>query len=94
MRSTPPLGIERMGAYSALVALCASGLPPVELLDVLAERLRAAVPHAIGCWSLTDPWTMLNTVSIERDTVWGLHARARLRSRGRGLRHHARNRAP
>ncbi len=75
MRSTPPLGIERMGAYSALVALCASGLPAVELLDVLADRLRAAVPHAIGCWSLTDPWTMLNTVSIERDIPFGAYMR-------------------
>lgn len=66
MKSTPALGSEHTSVRAALVALCASGLPAVELLDALGDRLRAVVPHAIGCWSLTDPWTMLNTVSIAR----------------------------
>lgn len=45
----------------AIVDLCRSGLPPLELWERLLPRLRRAVPFDAAFWSTVDPATLLFT---------------------------------
>jgi DNA-binding CsgD family transcriptional regulator len=56
-----PLGIGGAQAEAAIARLCTKGLPPLELFEQVAHRLRAVVPYAAGCWKPTDPDTLLFT---------------------------------
>lgn len=66
MTPSPP-GPTAAAARAKIVALCAAGLPALELLDRVAARVRQVVPHAGGCWDLTDPATLLPTGAVTTD---------------------------
>jgi DNA-binding CsgD family transcriptional regulator len=51
----------RVAARTAITQLCATGLPPLELLQQIAGRVRVAVPYVSAGWQLTDPATLLAT---------------------------------
>ncbi len=62
-----PADAARRAARSAITRLCAGGLPPLELLQQVAERVRAAVPYVSAGWQLTDPATLLGTSGFAVD---------------------------
>jgi len=68
-----PADAARRAARSAITRLCAGGLPPLELLQQVAERVRAAVPYVSAGWQLTDPATLLGTSGFAVDVDPGTH---------------------
>jgi DNA-binding CsgD family transcriptional regulator len=60
-------------AETAIVRLCARDLPPLELLEQVARRVRSVVPYAAAGWLLTDPTTMLVTGGYSEDVADDLH---------------------
>ena len=70
-----PLGIRGAQAEAAIARLCTKGLPPLELFEQVAQRLRAVVPYTAGCWKPTDPDTLLFTgFAIEDPTPGALRS--------------------
>lgn len=53
----------------SIVALCARDLPPLELLERVGERLRAAIPYAVAGWLTVDPHTLLYTGAVAQLTA-------------------------
>lgn len=53
----------------SIVALCARDLPPLELLERVGERLRAAIPYAVAGWLTSDPHTLLYTGAVAQLTA-------------------------
>lgn len=70
-----PADAARAAARSAITRLCAGGLPPLDLLQQVAERVRAAVPYVSAGWQLTDPATLLGTGGFAVDVDPGTHLR-------------------
>src|SRR5262249_44165651 len=56
-----PLGARGVAAEAAIAETCVRGLPPLELFERVARRLRSVVPYDAGCWKPTDPETLLFT---------------------------------
>jgi DNA-binding CsgD family transcriptional regulator len=50
--------------------LCARGLPPLELLRRVANRVQTVVPHVASGWQLTDPATNLATGGFMENVSW------------------------
>jgi DNA-binding CsgD family transcriptional regulator len=48
-------------AYAAIRQSCASGLPPLALLQEVSRHIRQVVPYAAAGWQTTDPVTLLPT---------------------------------
>ncbi len=61
------LGIGAVAAHDAIVRLCAGNLPPLELLEQVARRVRTVVPYAAAGWLPTDPGTLLHTGVVADD---------------------------
>src|SRR5215468_8141320 len=54
-------GVKALTAQAAISKLCVSGLPPLQLFEQVARRLRQVVPYSAGCWKPIDPASMLFT---------------------------------
>ena len=55
------LGTRATAAREAIVALCADPPSAPELLEEVADRVRAVVPYDSGAWMTSDPDTLLPT---------------------------------
>jgi len=55
------LGAAAIAARQSIVRLCASQLPPLELLEQVAHRVRSVVPYTTGGSTTVDPATLLCT---------------------------------
>jgi DNA-binding CsgD family transcriptional regulator len=62
-------------ARRAITALCATGMPPLELLHEVADRIGQVVPYAAAGWQLTDPATQLTTGGFAENVDAGTHLR-------------------
>jgi DNA-binding CsgD family transcriptional regulator len=56
-----PPSVKESAVEAAISRLCNSGLPPLELFEQVAARLRGVVPYTAGCWKPLDPETLLFT---------------------------------
>ena len=65
----------RGAAKMAITRLCAAALPPLGLLQQIAERVRATVPYAAAGWQLTDPATLLGTGGFAENVDADTHQR-------------------
>lgn len=63
-----PLGTSAVVAHEAIVRLCSSDLPQLDLLEQIAARVRSVVPYDASSWLLTDPATLLYTGALSEDT--------------------------
>ena len=61
------------GARRAITQLCAGGLPPLELLAAVAERVRRVVPYAAAGWQVIDPATLLPTGGFAQNVDRATH---------------------
>jgi len=71
----PVLGTRGVAAREAIARLCAADLPPLELLEQVARRIRSVVPYAAAGWLLTDPATLLHTGAFSEAVPPALHLR-------------------
>ena len=60
-------------AREAIVQLCANDLPPLDLLEQVARRVRRVVPYAAAGWLTTDPATLLHTGVVSEEVPASLH---------------------
>lgn len=67
------LGTAAIAAREAIVRLCANDLPPLDLLDQVARRVRRVVPYAAAGWLTIDPATLLPTGVVSEQVPPILH---------------------
>jgi DNA-binding CsgD family transcriptional regulator len=70
-----PLSTAGITARDGIVRASANELPPLELLEEVARRVRSVVPYAAAGWLLTDPATLLHTGAFTEDVPRDLHLR-------------------
>ena len=71
--SRSSLGTAGIAAHEAIVRLCAGDLPPLDLLEQVARRVRSVVPYAIAGWLPTDPATLLSTATFAENVPADMH---------------------
>jgi DNA-binding CsgD family transcriptional regulator len=70
---SPALTAEQVAGRDAIGRLCASGFSSLELLERVARRVRATVPHASAGFLSADPATLLKTGGFVEQVTRQLH---------------------